>query len=437
MEYENNNQVIFLKDIIFAVLYRWKIILVAMLIGALLLGGFQFISNRNVVTESISTADRYKAEQLTQQIKVKDQAIANQIAYMQKSVLMNLDPYNVHQVSVSFYVHTDYQVLPDADIQIPNSTAALLNAYQALTNDSALTKTLADVTGIDVQYVSELISCESNADSNPGVLTVTILHSDNEKVLLMADAVSDYLDSAEAKLSAQLDAHTLSIISVASGKHTSTQLVTAQRQASDQLTALQTDKTKLQTELNKISTSTTLPTNPILLAVIGAFLGAFLVAGIAFVAHLGSAKVYSGRTLVNHTGVKLIARIGKPRCKNPIDRWLKKLEGRPAGDFVEQAAVVAAYLRTRCQAQDNLLLTGDCAEAQIEKMAEALRDAGLHVTACGSILRDARAIEALPQATAVVLVEQCKQSVYRHIEQEISTLKDTNTPLLGCVLLDI
>ncbi len=434
MEHENNNQVIFLKDLVFTVLYRWKLILAAMLIGAFLLGGLQFIRNANKEPASLSPADSYKIEQLTQQIKAKDDAIANQSTYLQESVLMNLDPYSVQQARVSFYVHTESQSLPDMEYQTPSSIGALLNAYQSLAEDDALTQTLSQVTGISSQFVSELISCTVNSDTNPGVLTITAIHSDAETAIAITDTVKEHLSAATETLSAQLDAHTLSTISTVSGKYTNPQLVNVQKQASDQLTTLNADKAQLQAELQTLSAQT-LPTNPILAAFLGAFLGAFLVACVSFAAHLGSTKVYSARTLVNHTGVKVIGSIGKPCCKNPIDRWLKKLEGRAAGDFAQQAAISAAYLRTQCQGP--ILLTGDCEPEQTEKVAQALRDAGVQAAACGSILRDPKALDALSHASAAVLVEQCRQSAYRNVEQELSILRDTKTTLLGCILLDL
>lgn len=434
MEYENNNQVIFLKDLVFAVLYRWKIILVAILIGALLLGGLQYISNSKSTPATPSQAETFKMEQLRQQIEIKDAAITNQISYMKHSVLMNLDPYNVHQVSIAFYIHTDYQILPDMAFQNPNSIAILLDAYRTLANDGKLIEQIAQETGIDTQYVAELIFCEVNTDSNPGLLTVTAIHSNPETASKIATLVKNHLVAASNNLNEQVDAHTLNTIDIVSGKRTNPQLATTQKQNSDQLSALQADRTKLQTELNKISTPT-LPTSPILMALIGGFLGACLVAGIAFVAHLCSTKVYSGRTLVNHTGVKLITRIGKKPCKNPIDRWLKKLEGRPAGDFLEQTALVTAYLRA--QGAEQILLTGDGSAEDVNKIAQALSASGLQAIACGSILRDPVALDMLSQATTVLLVEQSKRSVYRNIEQEMAIIKDTGKTLLGCVLLDI
>lgn len=434
MEYENDKQVIFVKDLFFAVLYCWKSILIAAVIGALLLGGFQFLQNKDNSSVNVQEFSPQQL-QLQQRIDSKEAAVLNQKTYLQESPLMNMDPYSVYKTSLSFYIHNNYQIQPGMLYQNPDNTPALLNAYLQLLSDATLTKNIAEAVGMNALYVSELFSAATSENSIPGVLTVVITFNDQAKLNQIADQIKTHLTDAAESLQGQLGEHTIRCTETASGLSTDSNLANLQRQALDQLDVLSADLEKLENQYNALTPKKT-SRSSMLMAVIGGFLGASAIAAVAFFGHLCSTKVYSTRTLVNQTGVKLITAIDSPAKQNLIDRWLKKLEGRTQGDWDSQVALLIAYIKNHCSNQDILLVTGDCPAGQITPVTQALQDAGLQIVAPGSLLRDPQAMTALPDCTAVLFVEQCKRSSYRNIEQQMAIVRELDKPLLGCVLLE-
>ena len=83
-----------------------------------------------------------------------------------------------------------------------------------------------------------------------------------------------------------------------------------------------------------------------------------------------------------------------------------------------------------------MLIAGDCAQADMAPIAEALKNLGVNVTVGGSLLRDPGAPEKLPAADCVLLVEKCGCSNYANILLTAERIADQNKPLLGCVLVE-
>lgn len=433
MEYENDKQVIFLKDLLFAILYRWKGILLAIVIGAVLLGGFQFLQNKNnsnVAPDEIP----FKQQQLQQRIAIKEIAVENQAMYLQESPLMNMDPYRVYKTNLSFYIHNNYQIQPGMVYQNPDNTPALLNTYLQLLSDVSLTKQISEATGINAIYVQELFSAQVSENSIPGVLTVVVTFDNEAKLEKIVDLTKAHLLNAAESLKEQLGEHTVRCAVTPSGLTTDTVLANQQKQAADQLGTLSSDLEKLQTQLAAFA-STGVSRSVVIMAIIGALLGAVLVCGFAVLMHICSSKAYSVRTLANHTGITVIGTLTAQKKKNKIDLLLKKIEGRNIDTWENEIPLLAAYLKN-IGCTEKIMLTGDGDCTILKQVAESLANAGIQAFAAESLLRSHNAMTVLAEANYVVLVEQQGNSKYSNIEKEISLLKRLNKPILGGVFIE-
>lgn len=105
MEKERNDQVIFVKDLLFAALYQWRWIIAAALVFAIILGGAvgfsQFKNASNTASaEAVQAAmDSYENEKLLLEKKVEDaqKMVESQEEYNLESAVMALDPYGPYQ----------------------------------------------------------------------------------------------------------------------------------------------------------------------------------------------------------------------------------------------------------------------------------------------------------------------------------------------------
>ena len=107
---EQEKQVIYFSDLFFAILKRWKAILIIAVVFAVALGGYGFLTSRKPVTDDDTAASiSYKK----QQVDIISDNILNQQKYMTDSVLMTMNPYDCGEITTDVYVDTNYQIQPE------------------------------------------------------------------------------------------------------------------------------------------------------------------------------------------------------------------------------------------------------------------------------------------------------------------------------------
>ncbi len=424
MEKERDEQVIYFKDLVFAALYQWRRMLAAGLALCLLLGGFAVVSQ-------LGGNDPVEQEQQAGETVKRE--LEQQLTYNQESLLMQLNPYGVYAATLELAVDSDYQIQPGMVYQSPDMTETLLYGYQAQLSAESVVGAAAKALGMPSQYLQELLKIEIAATARSLRLTVSCGEEKMAEKLLQT--FTDSLPAAQQQVTEAVGAHQITVLAGSVKQKVDTEIAKKQADAMERTEKLQ--DALAEAEAAQPAAGGISKKKVVLLAALGFIAGAGLVACWAWFCHIAGGKVYSRRTLVNHTGIRLIAQIGTKNPKNAIDRLLRKLEGRVMGQWDTQMAVVAAYLRNCAMENAPLLLTGDGSGEQIAKVAQSLQAAGISVVAGGSLLRDPQTLDALKGCGQVVLVEQTDVSAYQNVEQQMELLQQLDKPLIGCVLLDI
>ena len=171
---QNNTyeQEIDLKDLMFAVLHKWKGILLVAIAFAILLGGVKAVMtyrNQNNEENILEAEENYEEElhayetskeTLERELGNLQTDIENQQNYMEKSVLMNMSPYDIYEARADIFIKTDYEIMPGMVYQNVDYTDTILQTYQSVMTSVAFLSHIAESTGIDVQYLQELIKIE-------------------------------------------------------------------------------------------------------------------------------------------------------------------------------------------------------------------------------------------------------------------------------------
>ncbi len=436
MEKERDEQVIYFKDLLFATVYQWRKILIVALITALALGGWKWLtSTQDIDVNQQSAQKAYQEERL----KLEEQAdrlevrLKNQLAYMNESVLMSLDPYEMYQAIAIITVSTNEETAPENEET--SKADALIMMYQtALVGDSLLEEA-EEKTDIPAKYIAELISLSMQAGQAQSTLCITVRHSETATAEQILEVVMHRLGELEEQFQVQMP-HKLHF-SVMNTVCVDQELIGIQGQAQTRLKESKNLLAEKQNELSQLKA----PSVPnggsrlkqtVLFAMVGGILGAVLVAGLACIAHIARRRVYSARTLQNRTDVKVLGCLATDR-KAKADTWLRKLEGR---DTEGDLTVIAAIVRNYCGTNQQLLITGDCDPANWEPVLEALRNADVRILSAGKLLSSAQALQMLTQCDAVLLVEKCDVSGYQQVNRQCALINDQNKQLIGCVLLD-
>lgn len=449
MENKKEEQMIYIKDLVFTVLRHWRAVLAIALIAGILLGGVQGISGLRAANTPIdSQAYQQALEQYEQKKSVRElqlqtarKNIDEQEAYLEESVLMRLNPYSYYEASVHLYVETERQILPETDSQKqPDKNADVLHAYEALLLSAPVVQALADALETESRYAQEILTVELNGAASTLVVRAMLPTEDAAQEILAL--VTNRMDAAAAQINRDVVTHKATITAQSVNEKLDMELSNTQQEAYTRLAELKTALTEIEMEnaqliapVAQAGSVKDAVKKAVIWAVIGAVLGAFLTAAALWVMHIASDKVYAARNLTNRTGIKVIGSLGCEK-KNPIDRLVYRLEGRSV--CAPELGVAATDIRCRAKDAKCLLLTGSGEVADRAALVQAVAAAmpGVQVEDRGSILHTAEALEALSGCDVVVLVEQTDVSRYAAIEKQAKIIKDYGAELLGCVLME-
>lgn len=449
MDRKKDERMIYIKDLIFAALYRWRSVLIVALVLALVLGGWKGVSGLNGLqsgTEAASLEQAqilYEAEKTAAEKKVASarQNIENQRSYLENSVLMQIDPYSCYEAVLSMYVETDYQILPGMSYQNPDKTASAVYAYQSVAQSSQTLNALAQALGSQSQYVSELLIATIPEETD-GTLEVRIATPDEQTAWQLLEVLQAQLEGAYDQVAQAVTEHTVRSMELSVTETVNLTLADAQKKELNRVSELMTSMQEAQAKLaglkapavQTVSRSSVVK-KAVIFAVLGAVAGAFLTVCVIWVAHITSGKIYSAQTLLDRTGVKTLCCVSSGKKKCPLDRFLRRLEGRTEADMQTQAQLLETDIRYRAK-EASVLVTGSGSKESRQALVQALGKSGLQVRDCGSILTDPAALQALSECGAVVLVERCGASRYDSVNKQQEMIEDYNKQLLGCVLLD-
>lgn len=445
MENRKEDQIIYLKDLIFAALHRWRAILVFAVVGAVLLGGVKGISSWR--DTHIATSDLPYQAQLTEyensleSLHTKMESLQatfdSHRAYTENSIFMQLDPYAFYQTTLTFYADTNYQINPGLTYQNTDKITGVLAAYEAVFTGDSVKEQLALAANTQPQFITELLSCSTSVPQ--GTVTVSVLAATKECAQAFADTLVAQLDVFQKEVSLSVGEHTVSILDRSIAEKVDLELADEQAKVEDILIDLENKLEETSQELAALA-APAVPSGSakdvIIFAVLGGIIGAFLSVGVLWVAYIASDKVYSVKTLINRTGLKVLGCL-PVRQKCPLDRWLNKLEGRCTAETDAQADLLAAHIRNRCRETHQLLVTGNTSSAGGELLFQKLGAAlpGVQIANAPDLFNNIVALDALLTCDAVVLIEECGVSRYSHVNRQIELIRDYKKELIGCILV--
>lgn len=472
---ESNNgygQEIDLKDLMFAILRKWRTVLVVAVVLAAALGGGKalqaFRASQDVETQT-EAKDAYERELDSyttakesgeREIENISEDIQAQQTCMDESVLMNMSPYDVCEASADLFIKTDYQIMPGMVYQNADYTDSILQAYQSVMTSAALQENVAKTVSLEPQYLKELISVKRGSFTSgmaadgtteyaryTNLLTIKVRYSDKEKAQEILDGILSNVTGLQEQIAATIGPHTVSIVNQAVGSTVDMDLVKQQKDARDQLTDLQQSLSDKEAALKELKE----PSAPSLdksaavkagvkYAVLGGVLGVFVVAFCISAVFVMSDKVYAAKDICRRYDLDLLGTVAASDKKlGALDAWLARLEGRRVDkDAAKNGALLAANVENYAGEHKKLLITGLVSEERLKDMVKILQKTleGYELSAGANMLEDAETLKKLPECEGVVLVEQTGVSSYGDMTQEIEKIKSMGKAIVGCIVVE-
>ena len=427
---EQTKQTIFFKDLIFTVLYRWKALVIVMMIFGLLLGGFAVVNNRKEVSlggANMTPQNLDLIDQLKVQIEFLETSIEDLQAHNEGSVMMNLNPFASYSCVLQLFVEPEGGLNNGYD-----PSPMVMQAYRSLLLDNETIDALAEKNGMSGIYFRELLNFTSPEEK---YLQITVYGESMDQAAAYAADIQAALLSYEADIDETVYAHNVVVTSFCTGPKVDTTLFDKQNVNLNKLKNWESDLTALKTRLGQLEPSAlaAASSNPVLFAIIGAFLGACIVVVCAWCGYLCGSKVYNAKVLENRTGVRILGCVASGKKQDFLNRWFRKLDGRAQHTDAEAAAV---NVRNLCKDAKKVLFMGTFTADVMDCITEKLTANGVEAVVCPDPMVKADALEALPTCDLVVLAETCGRSRYETVEWAIQTVADHEKTLLGCVLID-
>ena len=469
MEPENTyEQEIDLKDLMFAVLHKWRPIIVTAVIFAVLLGGFKGVRSYQSYRDEDKQAEAQDLYQQDLEVYETSKAayereidnitndIQKQQEYLENSILMNVSPYDVYEARADLFIKTDYEIMPGMAYQNVDYTDTIIQAYQSLLTSNAFLEKIAKKVNLDQQYLRELISVERGSVSMEdqtfsrftNLLTIKVKHEDQRQAEAILELLLSRVTELQEQVTASIVVHSVSVVNRASGAMVDLDLADQQKNAGDQVTKLQNslaDKEKALKELKEpVQTSLsrgTVVKQAVKYAVLGGVLGGFMAVFFVCVAFLMGDKLYAAKEMRKRYDLHVLGCVAVAGAKkmNGIDRWLNRLEGRkPALPEEQSYALLAANIGNYTADGAKILMTGTASEEYLADLASKLQQylPGQHLVYGGNMMEQAATVKMLPDCDSVVLVEQVGKSAYPVMEQEVEKVKSLQKTVVGCIVIE-
>ena len=196
-------------DLCKEVLKKWKLILVAMLVVAILFGIYGIVTMKKsnidskaeaaVLTSEMTSEEKKAVEDAAKIIQSYRTIYKSQKDYCDNSIFQNLNPYEIKSVSLYYYIDSGYKVSYPV-IAEQNTVIPMIQMYSSVLKDESFYENLVKELnmGIDPTYLSEIITMsigkteDGDFSSDSGAFEVTF-YADSDELL---SNVSKYVKNA-------------------------------------------------------------------------------------------------------------------------------------------------------------------------------------------------------------------------------------------------
>lgn len=481
-----------LLDMIADVLSHWRGLIVALVLGAVLLGGFSYMKSLRTVQnvqqpETVVQEETTVEEQLTQlEQSLDDKSLATVLAvvddekeydlkktYSENSIYMQLNPLQTAQTELIYQVQT-------ADGSMDGQLGAL---YTSLLNNVGLYDWVAQQTGIEAGYVGELISAETVSSLTilskemtlgTNCIKVSILQSDTEACQKLSDAVKAYMSEEQKKLNDEFGQHALVLVSETIGSIMNKNLMNEQIRSRNEIASLQStiaaakaDFTEEQKQYYELLTweeaehseqpeqpaqSVTAEENPVptpavskKYILLGAVLFAFVYAVVICMAYIFNTKLRVSDELQSIYGIPQIGLVVRESGRKVfLDKWVDSLRHYGKRKFTAEQSMELAFAAIKITAVknglNNICLMGCNMSAGADKVCESLKAAlekeQISVSVLDNVLYDAEAMEKMDAMQGAILVEKAGSTLYNEVAGELELLKRQDIRVLGGIIVE-
>lgn len=440
--YNNYEHEIDLKDLLFSILYRWRILLLAGLIGWVLIGGYKFATSykNSVVPEQ----NNEESAKILKQKEAERVRLATMVEYYSESPLMYINSFARPTVEIIYSIAITDAKADELYIDPIDTIAAAytigLDVYEKFNK-----------AGINGRYAKELYSCKYDIDSN--TIQINAFGLDKEMAQNIADIVSGAVEDKKGNITTEYGKHSLTKVLECYYETIDWKLVDKQKSFISSIKTSEAELKNLEAEIAKLKNNSKFTgfvevtpeklssKNTIKYSILGAILGVFIVVVWYCVIYVLKPILRTENDIINQYGIPVIGTLPKKLPTKPIfiDKLLMKLEGRSDCPGAEETIKTASISisNTANKGSRVVVITSVTENKVFDKVAEKLNSMATEVTLI--LLRGgtdkANNVEELSKCDAVVLVEERDVSSLNKISEELRQIKLFDKKVLGAIII--
>ena len=435
------------STLFYYVLSKWRILIIGALVGALILGLYGGIHTRKkslddrALKEAQATYEEElqdyetKKEALQDYITGLENNLAQQEYIQDRSVMLEMDPYNIYETSIGYYIDNDYKIMPELYYQDPNHTVAITNYYNWSLLKIDLDELFATkdrpeaMTENPVSDNSESLLW-TKVDAENGTLRVFMRADSQEQLERLEKAVEEKMDETQKILNETIGTHTLSVLDSTSQQTMDFDYLTLQQSFNDNYHALIESLTKANDELSNLeepkapsNAAGDLKKKTIEFGIIGLILGFCIVALANLIIVLSRDPVLGSDDVGERYHIPVLGfftdRNG--RKKNRFDRFLTGKLGAPNSDHEESVEYIKAAKALYPLGQEILLVSTSVPD-RLQNVSNVLSEADPETSyvAAGDLMSSAPAVNSLSGAESVICVEKWLKSGHGDVKKELA-----------------
>lgn len=470
-----------LIDLLVYILLHWRRIIVWMLIGAVLFGGYSYYNSAQSAKQQEAMVENQKDRETalaelqsmltTEQLSNVNRAIQYEAFddYYNRSILMKINPAEVCNAKLLYMVKSD---------SVEESTN-IRQAYEELITGGFL-QWLKENTSEDVSSeISELVIVNDGDEEILGqkavvskeeciLIEISVVHSSAEECKKLASYLKEYVEEQAATQKSKLGNHELVYISesfevivdnelMKRQMNTLSNMETARKAlktVKDGFSSLESryyelctteetesvDRTEIKIQSPAVSTK---------YVVLGIVVFAFLYVFLLFMVYIMNTKIRITDDISSMCPIAQLGTITKPlekkRLFGKIDLWVYKLQNRNKRIFSKEEEIGLAISAIKIAAKkseltDILCLGTAWTEAAYdiaETMKTSLAQEGINVQIVKNVLYDQESLGLLDGASGAFLLECAEVALYDEIQKELELLQRQEIKCLGIVVAEV
>ena len=475
----SNGGILDFKELIWRLLEQWKAIVAFALIIMLLFSGFMYTKAKGAseaeatvkTPEEILGSFSQSDQEIISSVYKQKETFNNMQRYISDSLLMDLDPYNVQQVEISWYIDSD-ESLRDQLVEAYRNeltSSTVLNTVNSAWDDKYNTAQLSELIWTDTDAAGDQDTDDESDVRN--IVSLTVCVPEGQDAAGTGEALEQVMQSIGTKLTAEVGEHKLSEIKkdtvtvfseeiANSQTSTYTKLYNLNNQYTARLNSLSsTQKEALnmlvnyystvpeegqQAEAQSVAPAVRLSKRNL---VIGFLFGCFVYVGIYLLYFVFSEKIFSSALPEDEYNLRNLGEYYSGQKKGLInwlicDSGIYKRHHKGHGDIlteVERVGETVLSEMSRNNARNLLLVSGldssDNTKDLISSLSDHMSGLGLNVDKAEIKVSDGRYLseKVLEPADEVIAVIDKNHFRTRDIKETIEKCQFNGKTIMGAV----